>query len=78
MPGIRYDDGGEGASRARNKLAAFLRERGVAVPTWPDPPTDDDFWDAIKQFAKRYGANLPRPRGFEQLEDIRRFLPRHR
>jgi len=36
-----------GASAARNKLAAYLRQHGVPVPyTWY-PPTDEDFLEAI-------------------------------
>ena len=48
-----------GASAARNKLAGFLRERGLKIaPDYP-PPEDDDFWYAIQEFAERYGAALP-------------------
>jgi hypothetical protein len=48
-----------GASKARQKLAAYLRERGVRIAESYYPPEDKDFWNAIKQFAEQYGAVLP-------------------
>ena len=53
------DDRAGGASAARHKLAAFLRERGLTIP-FGSPPEDEDFWYAIQEFAERYGADLPR------------------
>jgi hypothetical protein len=48
-----------GASAARNKLAGFLRERGLKIPFRYTPPEDEDFWYAIQEFAERHGATLP-------------------
>lgn len=42
------NDFAAGASAARNKLAAYLREHGIPVPyTW-HPPADEDFLQAIR------------------------------
>jgi hypothetical protein len=48
-----------GASAARNKVAGFLRERGLKIPLGYTPPENHDFWYAIQEFAERYGATLP-------------------
>ena len=44
-----YDDGGAGASSARNKLAGVLRGFGIRV--YGNPPDDADFVSAIKEWA---------------------------
>ena len=44
-----YDDGGAGASSARNKLAGVLRGYGIHVNG--NPPDDVDFFSAIKGWA---------------------------
>jgi hypothetical protein len=63
---MSVEDYKAGASAARNKLAGFLRERGLRVPLGYTPPEDDDFWYAIQEFAERYGATLP-PFGEESV-----------
>jgi hypothetical protein len=63
---MSVEDYKAGASAARNKLAGFLRERGLRVPVGYTPPEDDDFWYAIQEFAERYGATLP-PFGEESV-----------
>jgi hypothetical protein len=53
------DDGGTGASQARNKLAAFLTEQGIEVSTLHGGvPEDEDFLRAIQKFAINNGANI--------------------
>jgi hypothetical protein len=56
---MSQEDHAAGASAARNKLAGFLRERGLKIPFGYTPPENDDFWYAIQEFAERYGATLP-------------------
>ena len=46
-----YNDGGTGASSARNKLASYLRAHGINV--YGNPPEDRDFWHAIQEWAAR-------------------------
>ncbi len=56
---IREQHEAKGASKARQKLSAYLRERGVPIAESYYPPEDRDFWNAIKEFAELYGATLP-------------------
>ncbi len=56
---MSVEDYKAGASAARNKLAGFLRDRGLKMAFGSTPPEDDDFWYAIQEFAERYGATLP-------------------
>jgi uncharacterized protein YifN (PemK superfamily) len=48
---MTYDDGGANASKARNKLAAHLRSRGIDVRG--NPANDQDFFQAIRDWADR-------------------------
>jgi hypothetical protein len=67
------DDGGAGASSGRNKLAAYLRERGLDIPTcFGQIPDDEDFWWAIQKFAKDHGAVLPMKR--DKAREDRAFI----
>lgn len=54
-----YDDGGAGASKARNKLATYLRGCGLRIYTGQPPPTDQDFWHAIDAYARDYARRNP-------------------
>jgi hypothetical protein len=49
-----YDDGGAGASKARNKLATYLRAHGLSISGGFEPPSDEDFWQAIQTYARAY------------------------
>jgi hypothetical protein len=55
----REDAEASGASAARNKLAAYLREHGVNIPRLEYPPEDLDFLLAIYAWAASRGAALP-------------------
>lgn len=49
-----------GASKARNKLAAFLAAHGVPVkPSTSNPPQDPEFLTAIQIYAQRYAKKNP-------------------
>ena len=54
-----YDDGGAGASKARNKLAAYLKTRGLRIYSGYQPPTDVEFWQAIEAYARDYARRNP-------------------
>ncbi len=55
-----FDDGGEGASKARNKLASYLRARGLKINAgYHQPPTDEDFWQAIAAYTREYARRNP-------------------
>lgn len=56
-----HSDEAAGASKARNKLAAFLRANGVPVRgSAYNPPEDHDFLIAIRQYAQVYAATQVR------------------
>lgn len=63
---MNQEDFKAGASAARNKLAGFLRDRGLDIPSGDTPPENEDFWCAIQEFAERHGATLP-PLNIEDL-----------
>lgn len=70
---MRQDDGGTGASSGRNKLAAYLRERGLEIPTCLGlVPDDEDFWWAIQKYARDHGAVLPMKR--DKAREDRAFI----
>ena len=54
-----------GASAARYKLAAYLREHGVDVrpSRWGCPPSDDDFLQAVLRAIDEGRGGKPRPFG---------------
>jgi hypothetical protein len=56
---MSYDDGGVGSSKARNKLASYLRSRGLTIFGGSQPPTDEDFWRAIEAYARSYARRNP-------------------
>ena len=69
------DDFAAGASSARNKIAAFLEEHGIAVPRSRSgaPPTDEDFLRAVlaaTQSADATPAEATRPRTFVRLSRV--------
>lgn len=57
---MSQEDRAGGASAARNKLAAFLIDRGLEIPTCFGPPENEDFWYAIQEFSIKHGAVLPK------------------
>lgn len=62
-------DGAEGASKARNKLASYLRARGLRIHSGYQPPTDEDFWRAIEAYARDSARRNPHIKTVYQTRD---------